>query len=345
MRQNSVDLSSLRPGCPGDLTPYTEAIGAIINFPYPDFFTRFFQATMATAYCTLNEEWRWRISSFIKSRGGRAKASSGYSIEEPSELWREFSQKFVARRYEGRPTVILMSHDVDYKTCYQQVAHIANEERSRGVVACYNFLLDAGYHIDKALLKDLIDMGHEVGLHGVTYDLRLAYRSYERIAARLRDGKDRLEDLLGEEIRGFRNHSLLYSSPLTFAVHAAGFSYQSGVYHYGNPDGYKEYFCWPFRYTDMNMWEIPVSLPQDTALFRVSSSNDDEAQSVMKDILDLIGACGGVACINHHPTIVMEHQPYFHDLLDDIMARDALVTTPHRVTGILEKMESNLKTD
>lgn len=331
MNSNHINTKTLNIDKYTDLTIYEDFIKNIVEFPYPAPVSRFLQNTMATVYCSLREDARWKISSFIKSFGGKRKKRSGYSLLKPTDFWTKLSQLFAGQTYEGFPTAILMTHDIDYNICYNHVEHMAKKEKSCGITACYNFLLDVGYSIDKVLLRDIVDMGHEVGLHGVTYDLRLAFRSYDTILARLKDGKNRLEDMLGEEIHGYRNHSLLYSHTLTSAASDAGFHYQSAVYHYGNPDGCKEYFCWPFSYSNNNLWEIPVSLPQDASLFRSADLSDSHALSLMTDTLDLIGNCGGVACINHHPIIVMDHKPYFYELLDNIAARNALVTTPRKL--------------
>lgn len=339
MNKLLVSLKSLSTVRHDALLRHKGRIENIIGFPYPSFFSRTLQTTAASVYTKINEDWRWRISSLAKKLSGMQALPEFVSIDRPTREFTDLAEVLKGRSFGGHGSALLMTHDVDYTSCYSHLMDVAEEEQKHGVRASYNFLLDTEYKITPSVLKELCDMGHEIGLHGVTYDLRLAYRTYGKMLSRLKDGKRRLEDLAGREIFGFRNHSLLYSIPLTRAVHEAGFEYQSGVYHYSAPDGFREFFCWPFRYSKSDKWEIPVSLPMDTDLFRLAQLSDEDALAYMVKRLNVIGNCNGVACINVHPTIIKEHLGFFSNLLDEIENMDALLVTPHQLVELLNQPE------
>jgi peptidoglycan/xylan/chitin deacetylase (PgdA/CDA1 family) len=59
----------------------------------------------------------------------------------------------------------------------------------------------AGRH--RGLLREIVGAGHEVGLHGIDH-VRLTNLSAAEVFRRTREGRARLEDLLGDPVRWFR---------------------------------------------------------------------------------------------------------------------------------------------
>jgi polysaccharide deacetylase family protein (PEP-CTERM system associated) len=110
------------------------------------------------------------------------------------------------------------------------------------------------------LIKEIHNQGHEVASHGYAHR-RVTLLSRNEFLQDVKRSKDHLEDLLGEQIIGYRapSFSIGYSNEWAFEVLAElGFKYSSSTYPvnhdlYGSPD-------WPrFAYNrPENILEIPI---------------------------------------------------------------------------------------
>jgi len=110
------------------------------------------------------------------------------------------------------------------------------------------------------LIKEIHSQGHEVASHGYAHK-RVTLLSRDEFLQDVKRSKNHLEDLLGEQIIGYRapSFSIGYSNEWAFEVLAElGFKYSSSTYPvkhdlYGTPD-------WPrFAYNrPENIIEIPI---------------------------------------------------------------------------------------
>lgn len=110
------------------------------------------------------------------------------------------------------------------------------------------------------LIKEIHAQGHEVASHGYAHR-RASEQTREEFYADVKRSKDHLEDLIGEEVTGYRapSFSIGYNNEWAFEVLVElGFSYSSSTYPvkhdlYGTPD-------WPrFAYKrPENIIEIPI---------------------------------------------------------------------------------------
>ena len=73
--------------------------------------------------------------------------------------------------------------------------------------------------------------GHEVALHGLTHDHKLAFDTmpYEQQLEHLIEGKKILEDIAGEEVVSFRSPALRVNQDTPRALVEAGFKYDSSI--------------------------------------------------------------------------------------------------------------------
>ncbi len=100
------------------------------------------------------------------------------------------------------------------------------------------------------IVRDLVDAGHEVASHGYGHE-RAHDQTPEAFLADIRLAKMILEDLSGQEVRGYRAPSFSIGSrnPWAFdALERAGYRYSSSVYpvrhdHYGTPDAPRFAHC------------------------------------------------------------------------------------------------------
>lgn len=295
------------PGTP--MVKLWEKVHGDLTYTYPSWTRRYLETVAASIYSAFGETTRLAVSSALKWGKTRVLPNS------PSDALMNWGKLESTITYEGNPSAILITHDVDYKAGYDCIMKVAEIEHRIGLRATFNFLTNSAYRLDKAILDDLLGLGHAIGLHGHAYDLRLAYRSVSTIRSRLAEAKEILENMAGTRIKGFRNHSLILTPSLLSVLEELGFEYDSGLYARFGVNGTNAFFCWPFRYAGNSILEIPVLFPQDTEMFRCNRLSDSNALGHMKKLTDAIVSLRGVLCINHHPSIIALHWDYFESLL------------------------------
>lgn len=81
------------------------------------------------------------------------------------------------------------------------------------------------------IVKMVQPAGHEVALHGLTHDHRMAFDSmpYEEQLRHLKEGKQILEDISGEEVVSFRSPALRVNNDTPKALIEAGFKFDSSI--------------------------------------------------------------------------------------------------------------------
>lgn len=271
------------------------------------------ESIFAYFYQYLGERTRLRLSSIIKSFENNIDLDLSIL-----PIIQSFAEDLKSLDYAGYDSAIILSHDIDYKLDYKSLLWVANIEAQKGLKAAYYFLTNAGYKIDVSLINELIAMGHEIGLHGYYYDLRLAYRNFSTIYSRLSQAKMALEDKLSSEICGFRNHSLILSKTILNVLECLQFQYDSGIYPKKNRNGFNIYYCWPFRYKNKRLFEIPVMWPLDTEMFRTMNMLDNEAFAYYANRIKMIKDFHGVACLDLHPSIIFKHKNFYLQLVEFI---------------------------
>ena len=142
----------------------------------------------------------------------------------------------------------------------------------------------------------IADNGWEVGLHGGYY----AYDNLEE----MKKEKERLENVLGKDVIGYRNHYLRFKVPDTWELLAkAGFKYDT-TFGYGDIVGFRNGMCHPFKPFNLNsakeidILEIPLII-MDGALFG-SVKSFKEAWETTKRLIDTVEKYNGVITLLWH---------------------------------------------
>lgn len=153
------------------------------------------------------------------------------------------------------------------------------------------------YHIEDiaSKVKFIANNGWEVGLHGGFY-------SYNDIAAVKRE-KSRLENVLGREVIGYRNHYLRFQTPGTWDIlEQCGFKYDS-TYGYTNAIGFRNGMCHPFRPYHpirqkwINIYELPLNV-MECAMFDYVSPRDAWAR--IRSLLEKAESNQGILTVLWH---------------------------------------------
>lgn len=148
-------------------------------------------------------------------------------------------------------------------------------------------------------LELISDSDWDIGLHGGYY----SYNDFKQITTE----KKRLEDVLGKEIIGFRNHYLRFKVPDSWELLSkAGFKYDT-TFGYNDMIGFRNGMCHPFRPYNLNenkyidILEIPLVI-MDGTLFEVASSLED-AWKYTKNLIDIVEKYNGVITILWHTNV------------------------------------------
>lgn len=147
-------------------------------------------------------------------------------------------------------------------------------------------------------VKFIVDNGWEVGLHG-------GYYSFHDIDAIKRE-KRRLENVLGREVIGYRNHYLRFQIPDTWEIlEKCGFKYDT-TYGYTNMVGFRNGMCHPFRpyhlqnHQWMDLYELPLHV-MESAMY--DFTNPNEAWELIKQLLEKVELNNGVITVLWHNNV------------------------------------------
>jgi hypothetical protein len=204
---------------------------------------------------------------------------------------------------KGKSHALAITHDVETKLGLEDGAgRCADVESKLAVRSTWNIPSER-YPLSSQLLISLAAAG-EVGGHDTKHDGRLIFESFENKVERVGRCKSRLESLCKKEVRGFRSPLLQHGRELLGALGQAGDMYDSSAPSWEplsptslRPHGVGTVF--PFFVS--GVLEIPVSLPQDHQLIRVSGLATSEAVEELFRVSRWIRGVGGACVLLVHP--------------------------------------------
>jgi peptidoglycan/xylan/chitin deacetylase (PgdA/CDA1 family) len=100
----------------------------------------------------------------------------------------------------GEPFLIL-THDIETEYGFEWIKKISSIEERYGYYSSWN-IVPKRYPIQRKILHDLLERGHEIGLHGIRHDNREAFLSRNQLHREFLDLKDLLEEF---HISGYRS--------------------------------------------------------------------------------------------------------------------------------------------
>jgi len=168
---------------------------------------------------------------------------------------------------------------------------IREVESEYGLRSAFFFLpndkknVDAYYTFNEPRLKQLfLDLDREnceIGLHGTV-------RSATSLTA-MKEIQAHLKDYSPQEVRGIRQHRLMYDFNSTPVIHhQAGFQYDTSL-GFAEHEGFRNSFCLPFRLYDhesdqmLDHWEIPLTV-MDVTLFHYKEYSIEEAMDALEEL-------------------------------------------------------------
>ena len=178
-------------------------------------------------------------------------------------------------------------------------------------------------------IKNIIDNGWEVGLHG-------GHEAYNNLDV-IKKEKERLGNSSGKEVLGYRNHYLKFEIPTTWKLlKEAGFKYDT-TFGYADCVGFRNGMCHPFKPFDLNtneridLLEIPLVV-MDGTLVNYMRLDWKSSWEITKLLIDTVEKYNGVITILwHNSYMVGEMLKFYEDILRYCHERNAWLTSGEEI--------------
>ncbi|MEE9116583.1 MAG: polysaccharide deacetylase family protein [Thermoplasmata archaeon] len=247
-----------------------------------------------------------------------------------NESWRDCEKKglpWIQKWYypDEKEFGVFLSHDVDEiewswrrkllmgvrhpstltsgKNHYWGFDEIMELERKLGVRSTFFFVSkrrhrrDPPYSIQDVadVIRELRTGGWEVGLHG-------SYTSFNNRGF-LQEEKETLQNVVGEEISGVRQHFVNFDPAVTFGLHESiGFAYDSTI-GYREVSGFASGVCHPYRFEGSSFYELPVMVI-DGQLFWHEKKSTKGAIEEVERFLNTAKNYNGILTMDWHQRTV-----------------------------------------
>jgi peptidoglycan/xylan/chitin deacetylase (PgdA/CDA1 family) len=174
-------------------------------------------------------------------------------------------------------------------------------------------------------IKYIAEQGWDIGLHG-------GYMAYNDLA-QIKKEKKMIEEILGKEVIGYRNHFLRFKIPDTWDfLNQAGFKYNTSM-GYVDMVGFRNGMCHPFKPFNLNthkkvdIWEIPLIIMDDT-LFKYMNLDIKNAWEITKQLIDTVEKYRGVITILwHNNYMVNDYLRFYEAILKYCYEKNAWMTS------------------
>jgi hypothetical protein len=190
----------------------------------------------------------------------------------------------------GATWTLVLTHDVETAAGYQSIHLLRDVELSAGFRSSWN-LVPKRYEVDDEVVRELLNLGFEIGVHGLYHD------------GRDLESRATLEERLPEIRRhAERWHAIGFRAPATQRnwelMPLLGFEYDSS---YPDTDPFEPQSggcCSVLPYFNEGLLELPITLPQDHTLFVILGHTSEE---IWLEKAAAIRAAGGMALLITHP--------------------------------------------
>jgi peptidoglycan/xylan/chitin deacetylase (PgdA/CDA1 family) len=222
-----------------------------------------------------------------------------------------------------------VTHDIDTEFCQTEGSEIvAGIEKDVGVRSTWFFVpKSVQYRLNRKSVSKLSDEEHEIGMHGYSHDGKLALENSQMLADQLRKGKTALESLV-EEVVSFRSPWTLRSNTLLAALASQGFKVDSSfpdLDELGMTGGRRGVFYnRPFRpmyiahgnlLETHQIWEVPITGPQDVQMIEDLALMDDDLLKVWKYKAEFCRDFGGAFVLHTHPIHIVKRLDCYSKIL------------------------------
>lgn len=205
--------------------------------------------------------------------------------------------------------------------------YLEKTEKDRGLHSCYFFLKKDVKHQDsyysfsdkriRKLIASLEDKGHSIGIHGGVRSSADSYKICKDIAL--------LNAVSKQEVRGNRQHRLLYQHPQTMKYLEENDILFDSSLGYAQHEGFRNSYCCPFKLYDfendcmINVWELPL-IVMDGTLFTYRGLTYKEAYESIKKLKDeVVRYCGVFTLLFHQDFLDEEEHPGIRQFYEKVL--------------------------
>jgi peptidoglycan/xylan/chitin deacetylase (PgdA/CDA1 family) len=198
---------------------------------------------------------------------------------------------------QNKKFAICMTHDIDSKSGFEWGERFLEIEQSKKIKSAWN-IVSHKYKIDFDFLRQVKDVGCEIGSHGDDHSGLLPYLDGREIERRLNASHAKLKEF---RVTGFRSPQLQRNKKLMRKV-AKVFSYDSSVpdTEIFSPFRKRSGCCTVFPFITQGIVELPLTMPMD---YTMQMMGFDEGEMIDKwqTKIEWVESVGGLAMFNFHP--------------------------------------------
>jgi peptidoglycan/xylan/chitin deacetylase (PgdA/CDA1 family) len=212
---------------------------------------------------------------------------------------------------------VILTHDVESGPGLRLALELADLEEERGFRSSFN-VVAAQYDIDLGILRELVDRGFEIGLHGLRHDRSLfsSRAEFERQLPELAEASRRLGAVGFRAPATYRVLDWLPELPVTYdctVPHSDPYEPQPGG------------CCslWPYMLD--RLVELPYTLPQDHTLFTLLRERSPRRWLQLADAIE--ERFGLIQCLSHPDRGYLgdpAKRAFYTEFLDDLAGREGL---------------------
>jgi hypothetical protein len=198
---------------------------------------------------------------------------------------------------DGHDWAFVLTHDVELTLGYEHLDPVLELERAHGLRSSWNFV-PRRYPIDDARLRELVDAGFEVGVHGLYHDGR-DLESLDTLRERLPGIREAAERWGAVGFRSPATHRAWEWMPLL------GFDYDCSSPDTDPFEPQAGGCCSWLPFFNGDMVELPMTMAQDHTLFAILRHHDE---SIWMQKSSLLRERGGMALIDTHPDYLVDER-------------------------------------
>lgn len=261
------------------------------------------QSLLPFSYQKLPQRLRWWVASMLmKLNRSRRQSKNAFprwpldlSFDALADLVYIIDSKEIGNSGQARG-YIATTHDIDSLESLRNLPRFLEIEEAFNIKST-NFVVPCGWNLDHAILKEVMSLGHEIGLHGYNHSNQTPFLVPKQISERL----DMTRDFLRQySVRGYRSPSLL-RTPRLMEVLTKYVHYDASIPNVEGLHSSRMGGCAaarPFRLS-CELLEIPLVLPSDASLM-FQGFNPDEILDLWKDLTILVLRSGGIVTFLTH---------------------------------------------
>ena len=254
-------------------------------------------ARMPVSYQTVPAPARRMIAGVI-GRVQRMRQESwssypGWPIDLSADLAADLANQ-PSIRFQRTP--LLLSHDIDSLEGLHNLARMFLPIEERVAARSANYIVPCAWPLDHAILADIEQRGHEIGVHGYNHANRTPFVAAAERQERLASGYALSKRY---KIAGYRAPSLLRTKELLTDL-GRFYRYDSSIPTSGGAFPVPNNGCASARPWQLgSLWEIPLSMPRDGSLKFLGHSPNKIGQ-IWRHCAEIISRSGGIACLLTH---------------------------------------------